>query len=148
MDVGYIIGIYLCVLLALVWSIIHTCSILKIKVESDENDTYYNKNTDTEKEDMTHNQKLTMVRSIGEKIQKGAYAFLGQEYLVMLVFVGIFSVIVILVVDVFGIKKEGVKFRMYAVMAFIIGSLTSMVCGWIGMAIAVKSNFRTTFMAT
>ena len=37
---------------------------------------------------------------------------------------------------------------MYAVMAFIIGSLTSMVCGWIGMAIAVKSNFRTTFMAT
>lgn len=144
MDIGYVVGIYLCVILALVWSAINTCLITKVKVisetsseqsdKSNENDTFINKD------------KMSMVRLIGERIANGANAFLFQEYMVMLIFIAIFSIIVCLVVDVFGQPTK--KFRFYATSAFIIGSLASILCGWIGMAIAVKTNFRTTFLAT
>ena len=35
----------------------------------------------------------------------------------------------------------------YATFAFVVGSFTSMVCGYIGMAIAVRANYRTTYLA-
>ena len=86
-----------------------------------------------------------MISMIGHRISEGANAFLAQEYTIMAVFIVVFGIVVLLVVDVFG--QSTVKFRFYATGAFIIGSLTSMLCGWIGMAIAVKANFRTTFKA-
>ena len=61
------------------------------------------------------------------------------------VFILIFSVVILLLVDVFG--QSTVKFRFFATGAFIIGSLTSIFCGYIGMTIAVKANYRTTFKA-
>ena len=147
MELGYILGIYACALLAIIWAIINTCSILSIKIETKETDNHGYNQAESNSLESTMNSKLIMVKSIGEKIEKGAYAFLTQEYLVMFFFVIIFSIIVCLVVDVYGNNVEGVKFRMYATTAFIIGCLTSILCGWIGMAIAVKTNFRTTFMA-
>ena len=147
MDIEYIIIIYLSVVLALIWAVINTCLITKIKVESE-------KRTDTEAEEIKQDEndtfvvsdRMSMVKLIGDRIAKGANAFLFQEYVVMLIFIFFFSIVVCVVVDVFGQKEK--KFRMYATIAFIIGSLTSILCGWIGMAIAVKANFRTTFMAT
>ena len=61
-------------------------------------------------------------------------------------FIVVFGVIVALVVDIFGQKTVG--FRLYATISFIIGSLTSMLCGYIGMTIAVSANYRTTYKAT
>ena len=86
-----------------------------------------------------------MISMIGHRISEGANAFLAQEYSIMAIFIVVFGIIVLLVVDVFG--QSVTKFRFYATGAFIIGSLTSMLCGWIGMAIAVKANFRTTYKA-
>ena len=86
-----------------------------------------------------------MVSMIGHRIAKGANAFLIQEYLIMGIFILVFSVVIVLVVDVFG--QSEVKFRFYATGAFIIGSLTSILCGYIGMSIAVKANYRTTYKA-
>jgi inorganic pyrophosphatase len=148
MELGYILGIYGCVALALVWALIHTISILKIKVTVDDSQNHETNPMNSDAQEITMKEKLDAVKSIGEKIQKGAYAFLFQEYLIMILFVIIFSIIVIFVVDIYGVKDLEPKFRAYATVAFIIGSLTSMLCGWIGMSIAVKTNFRTTFMAT
>ena len=153
MQIEYIIPIYGCVVLALVWTLIHTFGIIRIKVAADrvkaENKKkYFDETVDAEAKHMIIKDKLSMVRSIGQKIQNGAYTFLIQEYKVMLVFVVIFSVVVICAVDIWGINHLAPKFRAYATIAFIIGSLTSMLCGWIGMAIAVKANFKTAFMAT
>jgi inorganic pyrophosphatase len=103
---------------------------------------------DVEAEEMTFKEKLDMVVSIGDKIKKGAYAFLMQEYCLMLIFVFFFLIIVVLVVDVYGLKSRGISFRMYAGCAFVIGSLTSILCGYIGMDIAVRTNYKTTFCAT
>jgi inorganic pyrophosphatase len=89
--------------------------------------------------------KLDMVSMIGHRIAKGANAFLIQEYSLMMIFIVIFSIVVLIVVDVLG--QSTIKFRFFATAAFIVGSLTSIFCGYIGMTIAVKANYRTTFKA-
>ena len=47
-------------------------------------------------------------------------------------------------VDYFGGDK---KFTFYASGAFMIGSFTSLLCGFIGMRSAVLSNYKTTYKA-
>lgn len=66
------------------------------------------------------------------------------EYKVMSIFVLAFSVVIFLVVDFFGRDKT---FEFYATIAFVLGSITSMFCGYVGMKIAVAANFRTAFKA-
>ena len=64
----------------------------------------------------------------------------------MTIFIIIFGAIVLVVVDLFG--QEHFSFRCYATVSFVIGSFTSILCGYIGMKIAVVSNYRTTYLAT
>ena len=52
----------------------------------------------------------------------------------MFSFIVVFGAVVFFVVDFIG---EGKAIAFYATIAFVIGSITSMICGWIGMAIAV-----------
>lgn len=60
------------------------------------------------------------------------------------IFIVVFSFVVFFVVDYTG-SSSGVTF--YATLSYIIGSVTSMICGYIGMKIAVQANFRTTYKA-
>ena len=88
---------------------------------------------------------MKKITEIGEKISKGANAFLYSEYLIMTIFVVIFSVVIFFVVDQSSPLK-GLTF--YATFSFIVGSFTSMLCGYIGMRIAVSANYRVTYLAT
>lgn len=88
-----------------------------------------------------------MIHSIGDKIQRGANAFLFQEYLIMGIFIFCFGLIVFFVVDVFGSGGSGATWRFYATIAYLVGSTTSMLCGYIGMKIATAANYRTTYRA-
>ena len=81
--------------------------------------------------------KLTLISS---KIADGADVFLYKEYTIILIFIGIFSIIIAILAE----EKRG---TFYATIAFIIGSVTSLLCGFIGMKIATASNYRTTFKA-
>ncbi len=63
----------------------------------------------------------------------------------MSIFIVLFGVVILVVVDIFG--QEKTQFQFYATGAFIVGSVTSMFCGFIGMRIATFSNYRTTFKA-
>lgn len=63
----------------------------------------------------------------------------------MTIFIVVFGAIVFLLVDYLG-SNNGVVF--YATSAFVVGSFTSMLCGFIGMRIAVEANYRTTYKAT
>jgi inorganic pyrophosphatase len=145
MDFLYLIILYASVVLALIWSIVNARIITRIKVESTGEIPNSFKEINNEGDSLVGADKISMIQIIGDRIAKGANAFLIQEYSIMLIFIGIFSVMVLLVVDIFG--QESTGFRFYATSAFIIGSFTSILCGWIGMSIAVKANFRTTFMA-
>ena len=127
MNPLYIGLIFGSVVLALVWAAINAISISRIKIEAE-----------SENASLMNADKLDMMVNIGTMIAKGANSFLKQEYCIMSVFIVLFGIIIALVVDIFG---QGVaKFRLYATVAFIIGSLTSMLCGYIGMTIAVASG--------
>jgi H+-translocating diphosphatase len=69
--------------------------------------------------------------------QKGAYRFLFLEYIYLGIFILIFFVILFLI-DMF---------KFYTAMAFLLGALTSLVSGFIGMMIATASNVRVTYLA-
>lgn len=84
---------------------------------------------------------------IGKKISIGANAFLTQEYKVMTLFFSFFSIIVFILVDYLAQDANNRSFRLYATIAYIVGAVTSIICGFIGMRIAVRANFRTTFKA-
>jgi inorganic pyrophosphatase len=71
---------------------------------------------------------------ISQLIQEGASTFLRQEYLFTFIFVCIFAAVIFLTVDVGGF---------YTTTAFVLGATTSILSGYIGMQIAVRTNVRT-----
>lgn len=81
-----------------------------------------------------------MIRKL---IAEGANSFLFKEYSVMSTFILLFGLVVFGVVDMWG--QEKIQFRCYATISFVVGSYTSILCGFIGMRIAVVSNYRTTY---
>ena len=131
--------IYISVALALIWSLFNAFLISRVRL------TPSSLHESSEDASLFDSKKLQMTALIGRRISEGASAFLKAEYTVMTIFIAIFAVIILIVVDVFGHGET--KFRLYATIAFIIGAFTSMLCGFIGMKIAVASNYRTSFMA-
>jgi len=68
---------------------------------------------------------------ISGTIADGAISFLKAEYTYMAVYVVIFSAILVYFTSV------------PTTVAFVVGAVTSIICGWIGMKIAVFTNVRT-----
>jgi len=81
----------------------------------------------------TQNQEIVaeMIK-IASTIQKGAMSFLIAEYTYMAAYIVVFGA--------FLAVFTGVP----TTVAFVVGSVTSILCGWIGMSIAVYTNVRTT----
>ncbi len=71
------------------------------------------------------------MHEISDAIHNGAMAFLGREYRVLLIFIGLVFVIVAIAMN-FG-----------TAMAFLGGAFCSMLCGFIGMKAATRANVRT-----
>merc|ERR1719188_2194443 len=69
---------------------------------------------------------------ISTTIQEGAMSFFFAEYTYMAVYIVFFSI--------FLVFFTGVP----TMIAFVVGAITSILCGWIGMRIAVFTNVRTT----
>lgn len=78
-----------------------------------------------------------IMNKTSELIQNGATTFLLTEYVYLSIFLVIFSIIV-LAVD---------SWKFYTTIAFILGALTSLASGYIGMYVATRANVRVTFMA-
>jgi len=78
-----------------------------------------------------------MMKDIAALIKSGAITFLKKEYLYLCAFCAMFSVIIYFTAEVNSIP--------YTTMAFLIGATTSMICGYLGMLIAVHTNWRTTY---
>lgn len=123
-------------ILALLWAFVNALAITNTKLTP---------SNDEEESLLLTKEKLDLLIDIGDKIAKGANSFLMKEYQIMSIFIVIFGAIILLVVDLWG--QDHYHFRCYATVAFVIGSLTSILCGYIGMKIAVVSNYRTTYKA-
>ena len=140
MQVEYIAMIFGAAALALIWALVNALQISSIKVGET-----MGENEKEGEEPLINPNKMDTLKSIGSLIKNGANSFLIREYSIMAVFIVIFSIVIILVVDIYGQKTP--KFRAYATIAFIVGSVTSILCGWIGMSIAVAANYRTSYRA-
>ncbi|MCJ7604911.1 MAG: sodium-translocating pyrophosphatase [Dehalococcoidales bacterium] len=82
---------------------------------------------------LSENEGNPRMKSIADAIRQGAMAFLVREYRVLL----IFTVVVFIVLAVFIDPKPLVA------VAFLAGTVTSALAGWLGMNIATKANVRT-----
>jgi len=82
-------------------------------------------------------EKVQKMNYTAEHIQEGANTFLLQEYIYMGVFLVIFFVVIFLIDD----------FKFYTAFAFLIGCLTSIISGYIGMYVATRTNVRVTYQA-
>ena len=76
------------------------------------------------------NQRM---KSISQAIRQGAMAFLRREFLTL----SIFTVVVFIVLAIFIDPKP------YVAIAYLAGTVTSALSGWLGMNIATKANVRT-----
>lgn len=134
-SLNIVIFLYACSLLAIIWAIFNTFAITKINFQNQ-----------SHTEALLSTKKIEDIVKIGSRIQQGASSFLTAEYSIMGIFIVAFSVVVFFLVDFYGTKLDG--FHCYCTVAFIVGAITSIACGFIGMKIAVASNYRTTYMAT
>ncbi len=80
---------------------------------------------------------------IYEAIYEGAESFLRAEYSVCTLFVVVFSAIIFFLVS-WG--SDGTR-GFFTSLSFVLGALTSMASGYLGMKVAVFSNVRTTVSA-
>lgn len=114
--------------LGLVWSVKEWCGVGKVDVskvpESDSNEPLLNEKKSGQIKNMLH---------ISQLISSGAKDFLLAEYKYMAVYVVLFSCIL-----VFFTNWE-------TTVSFVVGCVTSILCGWIGMMIAVKTNVKTAY---
>merc|ERR1719424_1363140 len=92
---------------------------------------------------MSSEQSASM-EVIYEAIRDGADAFLMAEYKICFVFVGCFSGVIY---GLIGVLQEDHKGGLATMVAFLVGALTSMLSGYIGMKVAVFANARTTIEA-
>lgn len=85
----------------------------------------------------TAGEVFELMQKIASLIKNGAITFLIREFTYLTVFCLVFSVLIYFTVETTSYP--------YTTIAFLIGALTSMICGYIGMRIAVHANVRTTY---
>jgi H(+)-translocating pyrophosphatase len=146
LDIGASTLIIATALLALGWAFINFLTISRIPVESSQRGTYETVNADDYAEDEYEAGATTRrLIEIYEAIYEGAESFLRAEYTYCAVFVAGFSVVVFLLVA-WGTGWDMARGFLTA-SSFVLGALTSMASGYLGMKVAVYSNVRTTVSA-
>ncbi len=79
-----------------------------------------------------------MVR-ISDAVHEGAMAFLRREYRMLLIFIAI--LVVVITVGIRNPDIQGLGWK--TAIAYLVGALSSMACGFAGMKIATRANTRT-----
>mmetsp|Transcript_13474 Transcript_13474/g.22928 ORF Transcript_13474/g.22928 Transcript_13474/m.22928 type:complete len:129 (-) Transcript_13474:901-1287(-) len=100
----------------------------------------------TEKESEERaSEVMGQMKFIGEKITEGAISFLRQEYLYLCVYSLLFALVLCFTVDMQEMHAATPTNFPYTATAYLVGSATSILSGYVGMRIAVYTNTRTTF---
>ena len=134
-DAFSIILIVVSSVLSILWAIYNGIKIKNININNKKNDL----------EEQLKMKNVDELERIGLLIDEGANAFLFAEYKIMAIFIVVFGAIIFVLID--WISQEDNTIKIYTTLSFVIGSVTSIICGYIGMKIAVMANYRTTFMA-
>lgn len=81
--------------------------------------------------------RVNTMNLTAKNIQDGANTFLMQEYFYMGIFLVVFFIVIMLIDE----------FKFYTCIAFLVGCLTSVISGYIGMYVATRTNVRVTYQA-
>ena len=126
---------------ACVWALIQFILITKIKIQSAANSSESTGLVSGSNDEATTARLI----EIYEAIYEGAESFLRAEYTVCFWFIILFS-IVVLVLVMWG-TGWNVARGVFTAISFLLGAITSMASGYLGMKVAVYSNVRTTVSA-
>lgn len=101
-----------------------------------------------EEEQRGEEEVVAKAAEIQQSISEGARAFLFTEYKYMGVFGVIMSVVIFSLLSIVNpedgrTKQDEVRNGLFSTIAFIVGATTSIVSGYLGMAIATYANART-----
>lgn len=127
-------------LISLLWALLQFLVIARIPVESQGTNDSTSLVRGGDEESTT--KRLV---EIYEAIFEGAESFLRAEYSVCTLFVAVFAIIVFFLVA-WGTGWDMTRGFLTA-LSFVLGSITSMASGYLGMKVAVFSNVRTTITA-
>ncbi len=119
--------IYGCAALALIAAFLYSRRVLAVSIDGG-----------------TSPEVTTRFKEISGAIGEGAMAFLSREYTFVSLFVGVFAVLMLLLLNESG---SAINEGLFSAVAFAAGALTSSVCAFLGMKIATLGNVRTTVMA-
>lgn len=115
-------------ILGLIWSVKEWIAVSAVKLDGHPSRLA---NQDSKAQKSAQDIVAEMVK-IAKTISDGAMSFLFAEYLYMAVYIVLFSIILV--------YFTGVP----TTIAFVVGGLTSILCGFLGMKIAVATNVKTT----
>jgi len=133
-----IIIIMSCCFVGLLWAIINGLALSRVKVLGGVSSLEsYNKFHD---EGQTDDHSTHLMLEVASHIERGSNAFLFAEYK----YIGVFVVIMAFVI--FFAVEEQIGY-LWTTVAFLLGCVTSILSGYIGMRVAVFSNYRCAFKA-
>lgn len=112
-------------ILGFLWSLKETLYLVNVKLDGHPENLLIQGHNEAQKH-------LKIMLDVSKSIADGAVTFLVKEYQYMLVYIVVFSVLLYFVEGGWG-----------TVIAFVVGALTSILAGFIGMKIAVYTNVRT-----
>uniref|UniRef100_A0A7S3VB22 H(+)-exporting diphosphatase n=1 Tax=Chaetoceros debilis TaxID=122233 RepID=A0A7S3VB22_9STRA len=129
-------------ILALVWALLQFLIIARIPVQSNgagvSEETGLVSSTDSE-------ATTARLIEIYEAIYEGAESFLRAEYSVCALFVICFAAVIFVLIS-WGTGWDTAR-GFFTSFSFVLGAITSMASGYLGMKVAVYSNVRTTISA-
>ncbi|KVH98048.1 Pyrophosphate-energised proton pump [Cynara cardunculus var. scolymus] len=159
----------ICAVIGIVFSLLQWLLVSRVKVTPDPNGPPSNKNKNgyddyliEEEEGMNKHDVVVKCAEIQNAISEGATSFLFTEYQYVGVFMVVFAILIFLFlgsVEGFSTKSQRCTYdraRMckpalatagFSTIAFLLGAITSIVSGFLGMKIATYANARTTLEA-
>lgn len=89
---------------------------------------------------------MAQMVEVGIKITEGAKSFLYKEYIYLTIWSALFAIVLGSTVDYLEMQNTQAPIHFpFTACSFLIGSITSILAGYIGMRIAVYTNTRVTF---
>jgi len=108
-------------------------------------DAFYETNPD-EKRQEPAGEVMARLALVGDMITEGAKDFLYKEYLYLAIWSAVFALVLGCTVDSLEMADTTAPTHFpFTATSFLIGSITSIVAGYIGMRIAVYTNTKVTF---
>jgi len=125
-----------CCFLGLAWALLNAIWVARVKVAPQKSDGYNN----FDEENTNELAKISLILEIASYIERGAIAFLYAEYKYISVFCGGMAVLIFFTVEL--------EFsQIWTTVSFLLGCFTSVLCGYVGMRVAVFANYRCTYKA-